>query len=198
MPCETGFPSPGVDRLNPLLFLVPQVVIGKKLAQTARTIAARVQHNQIEADLRAGRLPVFTDPPILLARGETCHWIEQGIAVLEPKTVITARGSAGVNVRYRIAPGLSVGGRVGASAPVKSERLVTLAQGNLIVTNKRLVVIGLDGTLEIPFSKLVACHDGGDCVVIATKNKSAQMYLTGKGIKFSILARIIQTAFQSA
>ena len=183
--------------MNPLLFLAPEKIIARKLAEATIAVVSRIQGKRLEDELNASRLPIILNSPILLGRSETCHFLQPSVAVLESKTVTLARGSAGVSVHYKIAPGFSVGGRVGASAPVKTEQLVTVAQGTLVVTNKRLAITGFNATLEVPFLRLIDCRDGGDCLVVALKGKTSHLYLTGKGIKFDLLARVIQVAFQN-
>jgi hypothetical protein len=183
--------------VNPLLFLAPEKIIARKFVDATIAVVSHIHGKRLEDELKAGRLPIIPNSPILLGRAETCHFLQPSVAVLESKTVTVARGSAGVSVRYKIAPGFSVGGRVSASAPVKAEQLVTISQGTFVVTNKRLVITGFNGTLEVPFSKLIDCRDGGDCLVVALKGKTSHLYLTGKGIKFGLLARIVQVAFRN-
>jgi hypothetical protein len=182
--------------MNPLMFLFPEQIVAKKLVKVAGALISHVQGKHLEDDLKAGRLPVISNPPILLSRGELCHHLQADVVALQKKTVTVARGSAGVSLRYKIAPGLSIGGRIGASAPAKSEQLIRVAHGNLIVTNKRLVISGLNGALELPFSKLIDVQAYSDCLFVSLKGKATPLYLTRKGLNFSLLARIVQVAVQ--
>ncbi len=86
-----------------------------------------------------GNLPIISDPPVILKRGETAHFVSP-VAVIEQKTDITTyRAYAGTRLKIGSLP-IYLGG----SAPkkVSNEALTPMGDGWLIITNRRVVVSG--------------------------------------------------------
>jgi len=86
-----------------------------------------------------GHLPIVSDPPVILKRGETAHFVSP-VSVIEQKTETTTyRAYAGTRLKIGSLP-IYLGG----SAPkkVSNEALTPMGQGHLTITNKRVVLSG--------------------------------------------------------
>ena len=86
-----------------------------------------------------GSLPIITNPPIILKRGETAHFV-CSVSVIEQKTEVTTyRAYAGTRLKIGSLP-IYLGG----SAPKKvpNEALTPMGDGSLVITNKRVILSG--------------------------------------------------------
>jgi hypothetical protein len=87
----------------------------------------------------AGNLPIISDPPVILKRGETAHFVSP-VSVIEQKTETTTyRAYTGTRLKIGSLP-IYLGG----SAPkkVSQEALTPMGDGWLVITNRRIVVSG--------------------------------------------------------
>lgn len=86
-----------------------------------------------------GTLAIINDPPVILKRGETAHFVSP-VSVIEQKTETTTyRAYAGTRLKIGSLP-IYLGG----SAPkkVSNEALTPMGDGWLVITNRRIVVSG--------------------------------------------------------
>ena len=98
-----------------------------------------------------GTLPIISNPPVILKRGETAHFVSP-VSVVEQKTEITTyRAYAGTRLKIGSLP-IYLGG----SAPkkVSNEALTPMGDGSLIITNKRVIVSGTKVNYSTPLDKI--------------------------------------------
>ncbi|HEX2863348.1 MAG TPA: hypothetical protein VHN99_02160 [Deinococcales bacterium] len=156
-------------------------------------LAARMISNLLdanaEANLRAGKLPVVRSP-IFLHVGEVAHAVEPHLELHELRTVTVARGSAGVYVNYKVTPNVGVRGRVGKTGALKEERWERTDVGQLIVTSKRLVLLG-KSTHEWPLGKLVDVRWAKGELQVALSGANRNILLVRRDLDSQALCRLI-------
>lgn len=135
--------------------------------------------------IRAGELPgnepevraLFAVPGLVLARGETIHWVAPAV-LLEERVVRRGYvgGSAGVNVRIAGGVGVNFGRHRGN---LVSERgIVPVSGGSLVFTDKRIVFRGDRKSFQLPFTKLLEYGVERDTVRVTDANgKSREVRL---------------------
>ncbi|MBI5251573.1 MAG: hypothetical protein HY912_18945, partial [Desulfomonile tiedjei] len=115
-----------------------------------------------------GNLPFITDPPIILKRGETAHFVSS-VSVIEQKTETTTyRAYAGTRLKIGSLP-IYLGG----SAPkkVSNEALTPMGQGHLTITNKRIVLSGTKINYSTPLDKITNWKLFKDAIQILWEGK---------------------------
>jgi hypothetical protein len=98
-----------------------------------------------------GTLPIISDPPLILKRGEIAHFVSP-VSVIEQRTEITTyRAYAGTRLKIGSLP-IYLGG----SAPKKvyNEALTPMGDGWLVITNRRIVVSGTKVNYSTPLDKI--------------------------------------------
>ena len=116
-----------------------------------------------------GNLPVITDPPVILKRGETAHFVSP-VSVVEQKTEVTTyRAYAGTRMKIGSLP-IYLGG----SAPkkVSNEALTPMGDGWLIITNKRVILSGTKINYSTPLDKITHWKRFTDAIQILWEGKS--------------------------
>lgn len=114
-------------------------------------------------DCSAGHLPIITNPPIILKRGEAAHFVSR-VSVIEQKTeTMTYRAYAGTRLRIGSLPVY-----VGGSAPkkVSNEALVPIGEGYLLITNRRVVLSGTKINYSASLDKITHCTLMSDALQI--------------------------------
>ena len=101
-----------------------------------------------------GPLPEVSGVPILLQRGEVCHWAG-AVEYLQIKKVVVRRSYGGFGFSIPIMRGISY--RVGNyDLNRESENQMTkIDEGTVYITSKRIVFDGQLKNLNIPFSKVI-------------------------------------------
>jgi hypothetical protein len=104
--------------------------------------------------IEQGELPVIS-APILLQKGESCHWSMMDVSLHELRTVTTRIGYSGPTARIRIMKG--VYWRVGSLGVNRSSQdvLKLLDIGTLYLTSKRLLFDGAKKTTNIPLRRII-------------------------------------------
>jgi hypothetical protein len=115
-----------------------------------------------------GTLPIINDPPVILKRGETAHFVSP-VSVIEQKTETTTyRAYAGTRLKIGSLP-IYLGG----SAPkkVSNEALTLMGQGHFTITNKRVVLSGTKINYSIPLDKITNWNLFKDAIQILWEGK---------------------------
>lgn len=99
--------------------------------------------------LKAGR-PILVEPRKAILHPGELAFLAMPATLMEQKTLGYA--SSGSSVRVRVMKGVSVGSYGGHSHAVKG--IVRTAQGELVVTNKRVIFAGDLKSFEFPLTKL--------------------------------------------
>jgi hypothetical protein len=109
-----------------------------------------------------GTKPPSINVPLMLKGGEKCYFATESIWK-QLKTVRKTKGYAGVGVRIRVSKNVSF--NLGGAVPVAKEfdALIDVSQGELFVTNKRIIFSGEKKSTNITFGRLlqVEIFDGG-------------------------------------
>jgi hypothetical protein len=115
-----------------------------------------------------GNLPTISDPPVILKRGESAHFVSP-VSVIEQKTEVTTyRAYAGTRLKIGSLP-IYLGG----SAPkkVSNEALTPMGQGHFTITNKRIVLSGTKINYSIPLDKITNWKLFKDAIQILWEGK---------------------------
>jgi len=99
-----------------------------------------------------GELPIVR-ANIILQAGEMCHYAEQAVR-LEPKTVTTGYTGGYAGVSFRVAKGVSLH-TGGTSRKAIKENIMQKYQGQIYITNKRIVFVAQQKGFSMPLNKLV-------------------------------------------
>jgi len=105
------------------------------------------------AAIRNGDKPSLPVQSVMLRDGEIAHYSEYGV-LMENKITGYEAGSA--SVRVKVAKGVTIG-----TAGTKGKAVrdyVPVSDGELVITNARIVFAGKLKSFEIPFTKLTNFH----------------------------------------
>ncbi len=106
-------------------------------------------------ELSQGRFPVVLSSPIILQAGEKLHFKTMS-SLVEEKTVTHRVGYSGLTYSTKVIGNLRWRwGNIKPQTYTTSE-LKNVDEGNLYLTNKRLVFVGVHQTKSIPLSKIVS------------------------------------------
>ena len=110
-----------------------------------------------------GNLPIITDAPIILKRGETAHFVSP-VSVVEQKTETTTyRAYAGTRMKVGSVP-FYLGGSV--PSKVSKEVLAPIGKGHIIITNKRVILTGTKINYSTSLDKVTHCKRYTDAIQI--------------------------------
>lgn len=123
-------------------------------------------------------LSPINNPPIILKKGEEACVALGGITLREARAVRQTRGAYG-GPTIRVAKGVSF--RMGsvAARSESHDELRNIDQGNLVLTNKRLIFIGSKRTTNIDLKKIIAIEAYKDGIASQRENKQKTEYFTG-------------------
>jgi len=117
--------------------------------------------------------PITVD--IRLKRGEQCYHSAPAVWARE-KTVRRHHGYAGASIGFRVARGVTL--RFGRAVPVASEdrELVDLAEGDLYVTDKRLIFVGDRRSTTITLGRILDCRAYEDALLVVKSSGPADIF----------------------
>ncbi len=148
----------------------------------------------VVAGINAGRFPSYSDPPVILTRGETAYAsFNVGLIKEIAKREFRAGTSSvsiplGGHVRYR------VGGIRGRSEVVGTEMVVE-DTGPLVVTSARSMFTGQKKTLEFRNDRLAGLQQFSDGLRLSVTNRqAASLFRFAPGESPSIAAALISAA----
>jgi hypothetical protein len=155
---------------------------GQKIASQIRTARERaaeqrlVEENRRETALDVahhGTLEAINPGTVVLQQNENAY-ASVVAAIIEERTVQTKGRSKGISVR--VAKGVWI--RSGASKAVSERRLVPVARGSLVATNRRLVFAGDKKSIAVPLSKITSFEPLKDGLRVGDGTKSYSFMMT--------------------
>ena len=119
-----------------------------------------------------------TTPSVVLKKGEFSILSLDNIMLKEPRSVrVTHGGYAGP--RIRVAKGVSFGlGTFGAKSE-SHEEIRVIDQGNLLLTNKRLIFSGGKRSTNIQITKILSIDPFDDGIAVRRERKQKTEYFVG-------------------
>ncbi len=144
-----------------VLFLVSYTNYNEKLS--SKEASAAIEKRQTSqayetiATINRQGLPMALPMKAILKKNELCHFSEFG-ELLEMRTV--RYSSSGPSIRIRVAKGISIGGRTSSSSAIKE--LQSVAQGEFVITNKRVIFSGDNKSFEAPIGKIISVDERQD------------------------------------
>lgn len=123
-------------------------------------------------------LPAVDSVGVVLKRSEIPVVKLENITLMEPRAVRTSTGGYG-GTSIRIAKGVTIhtGGTRGRS--VSHDEIKVIDNGELIITNKRIIFLGSNRTTNIDINKIVSIEEYSDGIKIQRSNKQKPEYFTG-------------------
>lgn len=116
--------------------------------------------------------------PVILKKNETTTLVMGNISFLEARSVRqTIGGYAGPTIRVAKGVSFRLGGVSARS--VSHEELKKIDQGELVLTNKRLIFLGSKRTININLNKIIAIEPYKDGIGSQRENKQKTEYFTG-------------------
>ncbi|MFU1907710.1 hypothetical protein vBBaMIFTN2_49 [Bordetella phage vB_BaM-IFTN2] len=143
-----------------VFYFINRKIQKKRLAKYLAAEADAVQQERIETLRLNGVQPVTADKA-LLASGESAYFSSLG-TLYEMKTVSMRHGGAAV--RVRVAKGVSVG--MGGARSIPETQLVALSEGELVITNKRVLFAGRAKGFDAPISRIINVEYYADAVLM--------------------------------
>lgn len=125
--------------------------------------------DELYLSISNGNLPEITEINLLTKKGEYCHYARTIQRVIITTKTSYKTQSSGVN--FRVARGISVGSRESYTEPIKITNSNEY-EGTLYITNKRIVFLASEKSVEIPFSKLLGAQMYSDGVELFVASKS--------------------------
>ncbi len=130
------------------------------------------------------KLPTLQTDKLVLAKGETCHFVDMAAIVVERKHY----KSRSVGGSYRIWKGFTMRTGDATSIPVTD---IAYQKGYLYFTNQRIIFVASKFGFEKKLSKLTAKSFYSDAVELQFGNKTYSLFLPDSGIAKSVLDLII-------
>lgn len=122
-------------------------------------------------EIQQGNLPAVTVTNLVLTKGEQVYWTEPSILAEEKVIRHNYRGGSS-GVSFRIMKGVSY--RVGSSRGhlVSETGIVAVSDGELIITNKRVIFRGDGKSFVIKLDKLLDLQIFTNAIYLSEPNKS--------------------------
>jgi len=137
----------------------------------------------------SGKFPVVASPPVNLKPGEVAHHTCP-VEVRQMKTeTSTYRGYAGTRVKIGNLP-LYLGGSV--PQKVSREVLATVGTGNLVITNKRVVLSGTKVNYSIRLDRINDLQIFSDAIQIMNEGKyGGRFYMTDDPRQAAVILELL-------
>jgi len=147
-------------------------------------------------EIQNGILPTTIVPNLVLQKNETAHWKENA-CILENK-VIRRRyegGSRGVSIR--LAKGLSyrVGGHRGQI--LTDTALIAVSQGELVLTNKRIIFKGDSKSLNMKLDKVLNFEFFSDGINITESSVKSRLLKLDNPKNIDLIGAILSTTINN-
>lgn len=125
---------------------------------------------RILTEIKNGTPPLQSSVNVILKKNETTYW-QENVSLLEVR--VTGRsyqgGSRGVNLRLAKGVSFRVGNKRGSQVSEKS--IVSVASGNFIITNKRIMFNNIEKSFDIRLDKIIGLNFADDGIVFNTSNR---------------------------
>ena len=119
-----------------------------------------------------------TNSPVILKKNEKALLFWSDISLWEPRVIRQTKGSYGGQT-FRAAKGVSFKVGTFSSHSESHEELMTIDQGILTLTNKRLVFTGTKRTNNIDLNKIISMEPYRDGIASRRENKQKTEYFIG-------------------
>jgi hypothetical protein len=160
---------------------------GQREEERLRLDAARAEESALAQGLqgtvdtlRRGGVPqpVQPDGKIVLRQGESLYVNLSPVSQHEERWTRTDSGGAGTSVRVVKGVTFHVGGRMS----VQTRQLVEVDQGQLYVTNRKVMFVGKKKSVTIPMDRVASSEHFVDGIKISSASSSTQIFVLNKGV----------------
>lgn len=125
---------------------------------------------RILTEIKNGTPPSQSSANVILKKNETIYW-QENVSLLEVR--VTGRsyqgGSRGVSLRLAKGISFRVGNKRGSQ--VSEKGIVSVASGNFIITNKRIMFNSIEKSFDIRLDKIMGLNFADDGIVFNTSNR---------------------------
>lgn len=120
-------------------------------------------------------LPAPSDTTIVLKKNEVPVYKMYNITLSEPRAVRTSSGGYG-GTSVRIAKGVTIHSGKTASKSESHDEIKVIDQGELLITNQRVIFLGSNRTTNIDMKKIIAITSSSTMIQIQRSNKQKPEY----------------------
>ncbi len=120
-------------------------------------------------------LPVPSDTTIVLKKNEVPVYKMYNITLSEPRAVRTSSGGYG-GTSVRIAKGVTIHSGRTASKSESHDEIKLIDQGELLITNQRVIFLGSNRTTNIDINKIISITSNSSMIQIQRSNKQKPEY----------------------
>lgn len=127
--------------------------------------------------LSEGKIPleIIPNPPIILKKAEEAYMVFNNVEFREPRAVRVSHGGGG-GVSFRVAKGVTLHTGTGRGQSESHEEIRNIDNGQLVLTNKRLIFTGNTKTVNLQLNKIVSITEYEDAIAIRVENKQKTQY----------------------
>ena len=93
--------------------------------------------------------------PIFLKKGEEAYYLTSGVELYENRAVRKATRGEGIGLSIRVVKGVTLHPGMFQSHPVIDREMTRVAEGKLVVTNKRIIFVGPEKNLVSEYKKIL-------------------------------------------
>jgi hypothetical protein len=122
-------------------------------------------------------LPVPSDTTIVLKKNEVPVYKMYDVGLSEPRAVRTSSGSYGGS-SIRVAKGVTIHSVRTDSKSESHDEIQLIDQGDLLITNKRIIFLGSNRTTNIDLNKLISITSSDSSIQIQRSNKPKPEYFS--------------------
>lgn len=124
-------------------------------------------------EIQNGNMPAVSVSNVVLFKGETPYWVEP-VDLIEEKTIKHHYSGGSRGVSFRVMKGVSyrVGGHRGTMTAEKG--LVVVSSGNMIITNKRIIMTGDRKSFAIKLNNLLGTELFTNAIYLSENGKANQ------------------------
>lgn len=146
-------------------------LFGIRLNEDAPQLQSLVPQ-RITDEIMTGQLPTFRPSGIMLAKNESCHFMDKAaLAVKQTEKIYQSRRSGG---SYKLTKNYTMHSSTGRSKPIEQE-WYEFKEGVIFVTNQRIIFVAPENGFEkkiknltavIPYSDAVALQFGSQTITV--------------------------------
>lgn len=145
-------------------------LLGIRLSEKPPQLQSLVPE-RITNEIMAGRLPKFNPSTLMLAKNETCHFMDKATLVVKQKEKIKQSRKNGRS--YRLTKNYTIYSSNSISKPIEQE-WYEFKEGVIFITNKRIIFVSEHGfekkvknlTAIVPYSDAVVLQFGSQTITI--------------------------------
>lgn len=126
-------------------------------------------------EINAGSLPKLNVTTIMLAQGETCHYVDK--ACLVTKKIVRHYKNRNQGMSFRVAKGVTYRTGGGETHPVE-ETVPVYTAGYLYLTNKRAIFVARENAFDKKLASLTAITPYTDALTLQFGGKAYSVLLS--------------------